>query len=206
MKTVSLFFFFYVSSNSRSADKEERFEKPMFRLTKTIRRSTIVYRNRYVRKYYRRVNERLRARGTSPAIFQFILIGIIYQRLTPMLLLNARAFFSCRNGGVNENPRRPLNDFHTKIPIPKEKEHAFLTFSSHPTFARNLSYHRHEACIRVRCTRATRKSQISDAERFRKEKLLVNEENTARFRQEFQPLACFPHPRAAFPYDDNDTP
>lgn len=95
----------------------------MFRLTKTIRRSTIVYRNRYVRKYYRRVNERLRARGTSPAIFQFILIGIIYQRLTPMLLLNARAFFSCRNGGVNENPRRPLNDFHTKIPIPKEKEH-----------------------------------------------------------------------------------
>lgn len=40
-----------------------------------------VCRNRYVRKYYRRVNERLRARGTSPAIFQFILIGIIYQRL-----------------------------------------------------------------------------------------------------------------------------
>lgn len=38
----------------------------------------------------------------------------------------------------------------------------------------------------------------------RAQKSRVNEENTARFRQEFQPLACFPHPRAAFPCDDHD--
>lgn len=73
---------------------------------------------------------------------------------------------------------------------------------------------------RVRCTRVSwkergkkRKGKAKSSSPTRKgfakrdthaQKSRVNEENTARFRQEFQPLACFPHPRAAFPCDDHD--
>lgn len=74
---------------------------------------------------------------------------------------------------------------------------------------------------RVRCTRVSwkergkkekekrnlllRRAKVSRrGTHTRAQKSRVNEENTARFRQEFQPLACFPHPRAAFPCDDHD--
>lgn len=74
---------------------------------------------------------------------------------------------------------------------------------------------------RVRCTRVSwkergkkekekrnlllRRAKVSRrGTHTRAQKSRVNEENTARFRQEFQPLVCFPHPRAAFPCDDHD--